>query len=253
MKWILRLFPRVVLITVGEWIRPILKILCSGRKYTDPIDQSRYRIFLGYGHGKNYRKKVLCPGTFSLERHRLLWLYMKNKTDLLDRKLKVLHFAPEPPLLKQFKEIQNWDYTTADLTSPLADLKVDLCHLPFDDQTFDLIMCNHVLEHIENDAQAMRELYRILTITGILIAMVPLNSKSKTTYENPQIKSKKMRKKHFGQYDHVRVYGMDYKIRLEKKGFHVEFINYASELKQSELERYRLDFEEIIPIAIKRV
>ncbi len=196
---------------------------------------------------------VLCPGTFSLERHRLLWLYLKHKTDLLDRKLKVIHFAPEPPLLKQFKKIHNWDYTTADLTSPLADHKVDICHLPFDHQTFDLIICNHVLEHIENDAQAMGELYRILKINGVLIAMVPLNSESETTYENPQIKSKKMRKKHFGQYDHVRVYGMDYKTRLEKKGFEVEFINYASELKQNELDRYRLDSKEIIPKGIRKL
>ncbi len=237
---------------MGEWIRPILKVLCSGTQYTDPIDQSRYRIFFGYGYGKNYRKKVLCPGTFSLERHRLLWLYLKYKTNLLDRKLKVIHFAPEQPLLKQFKKIQHWDYITADLTSPLADHKVDICHLPFDDQTFDLIICNHVLEHIENDVQAMGELYRILKVKGGLIAMVPLNLKSKTTYENPQIKSPKMRKKYFGQYDHVRVYGMDYKTRLENIGFEVEFVNYASELKQSELDRYRLDSKEIIPIGIRK-
>lgn len=251
MKWILFLFPRVILITIGQLIRPILKVLYSGNRYTDPIDQSSYRAFLGYGYGKNYRKKVLCPGTFSLERHRLLWLYLKNETDLLHRKLNVLHFAPAQPLLKRFKEIQNWNYATADLNSPLADHKVDICHLPFDDQKFDFVLCNHVLEHIENDVQAMGELYRILKTNGVLIAMVPLNSESKTTYENPEIRSKKLRKKHFGQYDHVRVYGMDYKTRLEQRGFKVELIDYAAQLKQSELERYRMDFFETIPVAKK--
>ena len=177
---------------------------------------------------------------------------MKNKTDLFDRKQKVLHLAPEQALLKQFKKIQNWEYTTADLTSPLADYKVDICHLPFDDQTFDFIICNHVLEHIENDLQAIKELHRILKINGLLIAMVPLDVRVDKTYENPAIKSKKKRQEHFGQYDHVRVYGMDYKTRLEQQGFQVELVSYASELKQDELERYRLDSKEIIPKAIKK-
>ncbi|MCY4562743.1 MAG: methyltransferase domain-containing protein [Flavobacteriaceae bacterium] len=251
MRWILYVFPRVFLLKIGQIIRPILRIIYRGSNYIDPIDSSSYRTFLVYGYGKNFRKNALCPGTLSLERHRLLWLYLRDGTNLLKRKLKVLHFAPAQPLLRQFKRLNNWDYITTDLESPLVDIKANIYDLPFKDESFDLVICNHVLEHIQDDYRAIKELFRILKFKGELIAMVPLSLARTKTYENSEIKSKKLRKIHFGQYDHVRIYGLDYKNRLERVGFEVELIPYGKNLSKKEQEIFRINRNELIPVAKK--
>lgn len=251
MRWLLTLFPRTFLIRFGQLAKPILRIVFKGKKYVDPIDGSAYRFFFEYGYAGRYRKNALCPGTFSLERHRLLWLYLKNETTLLKDSLKVLHFAPAQPLLKNFRLIKNWNYVTIDHSSPLADVKADICSLPFEDFSFDFILCNHVLEHVDRDDLAIGELYRILKPGGILIAMVPLDEGRDQTYENSEIISKSEREKHFGQYDHVRVYGLDYKDRLEKAGFRVELVRYAEKLSKADIKRYGLLEYEIIPVATK--
>ena len=129
-------------------------LLLKGNNYTDPIDCKSFKSFLPYGYGKQ-RDNVLSPSTLSLERHRLLWLYLKNETNFFTASLKVLHFAPEQAFYKRFKNMQNLNYVTTDLNSPLADVKADICNLPFDENSFDVILCNHVLEHIPDDTKAM--------------------------------------------------------------------------------------------------
>ena len=113
--------------------------------------------------------------TYSLERHRLLWLYLKNETDFFNKDLKVLHFAPEAAFLEKFKKLKNISYDTIDLDSPLANIKADICDLPLDNESYDFILCNHVLEHVIDDKKAMQELYRVLKKDGIGIFQVPLN------------------------------------------------------------------------------
>ncbi|MEC7172888.1 MAG: class I SAM-dependent methyltransferase, partial [Bacteroidota bacterium] len=184
MKWILRLLPRSFLIRMSLFFQPLLRIYYGGNKFTDPIDGSSYRKFLTYGYGKTLRPNALCPGTLSLERHRLLWLYLERETRFLNQGLKVLHVAPEQVFYRKFKRFQHWDYTTTDLNSPLADVVADICHLPFQDNQYDLILCNHVLEHIPNDLKAMTELYRVLKKGGTLIAQVPLDEENTKTLEN---------------------------------------------------------------------
>lgn len=208
MKGLLNLVPRPWLITLSIWFRPLIKWYFKGNRFTDPIDGSSYRKFLHYGY-KVSRPNALCPGTLSLERHRLLWLYLQRKTTLLENKLKVLHIAPEQVFYSRFKRFNHWDYTTTDLYSPLADVKADICDLPFKDGTFDLILCNHVLEHIPDDLKAMEELYRVLKKGGTLIAQVPLEAERSTTFEDNNITDKAKRTEIFGQYDHVRIYGID--------------------------------------------
>ena len=161
MKWLLNLFPRPWLISLSIWLRPLIKLYYSGNRFEDPIDGSSYRKFLPYGYDK-LRKNALCPGTLSLERHRLLWLYLTHETTFLKDHIKVLHIAPEQVFYTKFKGFDHWDYTTTDLHSPLADVKADICALPFEDNSYDLILCNHVLEHIPDDHTAMKELYRVL-------------------------------------------------------------------------------------------
>ena len=250
MKYILKFLPRKFLIKYSFLITPILRIIFHGKKYTDPIDDSNYSKFLSYGY-KTVRKNALCPGTLSLERHRLLWLYLDKETDFLNLNLKVLHVAPEQVFYKKFKKLKNWDYLTFDLNSPIADIKGDLTSTNFKDESFDLIICNHVLEHIEDDRLALNEIYRILKYNGISILQVPINVKRKNTFEDSSIKSKNQREKYFGQYDHVREYGLDFKDRVEEAGFEVEMINYSTKISQDLVIKYGLMKDDLIPIGKK--
>ena len=250
MKYILKFLPRKFLIKYSFLITPILRIIFHGKKYTDPIDDSNYSKFLSYGY-KTVRKNALCPGTLSLERHRLLWLYLDKETDFLNSNLKVLHIAPEQVFYKKFKKLKNWEYLTFDLNSPIADIKGDLTSTNFKDESFDLIICNHVLEHIEDDKLALNEIYRILKYNGISILQVPMNVKRKNTFEDSSIKSKNQREKYFGQYDHVREYGLDFKDRVEEAGFEVEMINYSTKISQDLVIKYGLMKDDLIPIGKK--
>ena len=252
MKIILKIFSRNFLIGISYYLVPILKIVYSGNKYLDPIDGRGYSKFLSYGYGK-LRKNALSPGTLSLERHRLLWLYLNNSTNLLNSKLKVLHIAPEQIFYRKFKKNIYWDYTTFDLKSPLADVKGDITNMSFNNDTFDLIICNHVLEHIIDDNSAMSEIYRVLKKDGIGILQVPIDKSLEKTYEDKTLVSKKQRAKHFGQYDHVRIYAMDYKDRLENNGFIVNLLDYTNEIQEDLLSKYGLIKGELIPIVKKSI
>lgn len=221
-----------------------------GNTYTDPIDGKGYRSFLPYGYEKQ-RENVLAPGTLSLERHRLLWLYLKNETDFFTAPKKVLHFAPEQAFYKRFRKQQNLEYTTTDLESPLADVKADICNLPFEDNSFDIILCNHVLEHIPDDTTAMHELYRVLKPGGMGIFQIPQDLKRKDTFEDNSITDPRERAAIFGQYDHVRVYGRDYFDKLRSIGFTVEEVDYTGKLAPEAVRHYVLAPGEILPVCFK--
>jgi SAM-dependent methyltransferase len=194
---------------------------------------------------------VLSPSTLSLERHRLLWLYLQNETKFFSEEKKVLHFAPEQCFLKRFRNLKNIEYTTTDLESPIADVKADICNLPFEDNSYDIIFCNHVLEHIPDDTKAMQELYRVLKPNGMAILQIPQDLARETTFEDNSITDKKERDKVFGQYDHVRVYGRDYFDKLRRTGFKVEEVDYTSTLSEDDIEKYCLAKGEIIPVCFK--
>ncbi|NNL83692.1 MAG: class I SAM-dependent methyltransferase, partial [Winogradskyella sp.] len=244
--------PRPWLIRLSYIIRPILRLFLKGNRYTDPIDGNHFRKFLPYGYGKQ-RPNVLSPSTLSLERHRLLWLYLKNETDLFTKPQRLLHFAPEQAFYKRFKDMDHLDYTTTDLNSPLADVKADICNLPFDANSFDVILCNHVLEHIPDDKKALSELFRVLKPGGYGIFQVPQELDRAVTFEDNTITDKKDRAKIFGQYDHLRVYGKDYFDRLRAIGFVVNEVDYTSTMSASDIDKYRLAKGEIIPVVTKPV
>lgn len=252
MKWILRFFSRSYLIRMSIFVRPLMRIYFRGNRFIDPIDGSGYRKFLPYGYGRTFRYNALCPGTLSLERHRLLWIYLEKETYFLKQKLKVLHVAPEQVFYNKFKRFLHWDYTTTDLYSPLADVVADICDLPFQDNQYDLILCNHVLEHIPKDLKAMAELYRVLKKGGTLIAQVPLNEERLNTFQDDSITDSNERNKAFGQYDHVRIYGRDYYHRLESVGFSTERIFLQRHLSKEEIRRYGLPNKEKIPVMHKQ-
>ena len=221
-----------------------------GNTYTDPIDGKSYRRFLPYGYAK-VRENVLAPGTLSLERHRLFWLYLKNETTFFSAPLRVLHFAPEQAFVQKFKKQKNLTYTTTDLNSPIADVKADICDLPFKDNSYDFIICNHVLEHIPDDIKAMQELYRVLAPSGTAILQVPYDAKREITFEDNTITDQSERTRIFGQYDHLRVYGMDYFKKLSSIGFNVNALDYTSGISSDDIERYRLCKGELLPVCKK--
>ncbi|WP_299368089.1 class I SAM-dependent methyltransferase [Winogradskyella sp.] len=249
-KFFLNLLPRPLLIRLSYLIRPVLEFFLRGTRYTDPIDEKSFRTFLPYGYGKQ-RPNVLSPSTLSLERHRLFWLYLKNETNFFSKPLKVLHFAPEQCFLKRFRRLKNLEYTTTDLLSPIADVKADICNLPFKENSYDVILCNHVLEHIPDDVKAMQELYRVMKPGGWGIFQIPQDLNREITFEDDSITDKAERAKIFGQYDHVRVYGRDYFDKLRAVGFNVEEVDYTSQLSDEAIDSYRLAKGEIIPLVRK--
>lgn len=240
-----------MLIQISIFLRPMIYLFYKGNQFTDPIDGKSYRKFLPYGYGKQ-RENALSPGTLSLERHRQMWLYLKNETDFFTANLKVLHIAPEQEFLRRFKKMNNLSYTSADLFSPIVDVKADVLDLPFENESFDVIICNHVLEHIVDDRKAMSELYRVMKTGGWGIFQVPMKNSLEKTYEDFSITDPKERQKHFGQYDHVRWYGMDYFDRLKSVGFEVEANFYSQKFSDDEIKKYGLNRNEILPVVHKK-
>ena len=150
-----------------------------------------------------------------------------------------------------YKKMKSLDYITIDLNSPIADIKADICQLPFNSNSFDFILCNHVLEHINDDLKAMHELFRVMKPGGMGVFQIPLDMNRKITFEDNSIINRKERTEIFGQYDHVRIYGMDYFKRLETCGFRVEKVDYTKTLSDKEISKYCLNKGEIIPVVYK--
>ncbi len=251
-KHILNNIPRPWLIKASYLVKPIIAFYLKGDTYTDPIDGNSFRKFLPYGYSKQ-RKNALSPSTLSLERHRLMWLFLKNETSFFtsSKKIKTLHIAPEQCFLKIFKKQKNLDYITSDLESPIADVKADICNLPFKDDSFDVVFCNHVLEHIPGDKKAMQELFRVLKKGGFGVFQIPQDMSRENTFEDASITDKKERTKIFGQYDHVRVYGRDYFNKLRSVGFKVDEVDYTQRITPKELDRFCLMKNEILPVCYK--
>ncbi|RII29514.1 MAG: hypothetical protein CXR30_11530 [Geobacter sp.] len=207
-----------------------------------PVCGGRFAKFLPYG--TTPRSNALCPSCNSLERHRLLWLFLRAKTDLWVRNLKLLDIAPYGLVSENIKKMANIDYLSIDINSPQAMLQMDITNLGFQDNSFDSILCYHVLEHVPNEQKAMQELFRVLKPGGWAIIQVPL--KPGPTMEGAHIYDPVERKRLFGQEDHVRYYGDDFKSRLEHHGFVVTVDPFASTLSQADLKHYAISvFEDI--------
>ena len=212
----------------------------AGTRYECPICNGKYRKFL-FGGNENQRQNAKCPRCRSLERHRLVWIYLKLKTNFLKLKHNILYVAPEYCFRKKFASLKNIHYISVDLESPLAIKKMDVTDLEFDDSTFDSIICLHVLEHVQDDKKAMREFFRVLKPGGWAILQVPVLREK--TFEDDTINTKEMRLKYFGQDDHVREYGIDFKERLEESGFIVNVENLHKDISADQANRYRLLFK----------
>lgn len=247
---VIRKIPRKYLQLVSPFALKIISVFYIGNKVECPVCSHKYKKFLPYGR-INPRENALCPSCLALERHRLMWLYLKEKTNFFTANLKVLHIAPEHCFIHRFEQMKNLDYITADIESPLAKIKMDVHKIPFDDNTFDVAFCNHVMEHVEDDIKAMGEIRRVLKPGGWAIIQSPIDFGLTVTYEDPSIKSPEAREKAYGQSDHVRTYGKDYSKRLERSSFKVKEENYVLELEPEKVKRYALPIEETIYLNIK--
>lgn len=249
-SFVIRKIPRKYLQIISPLALKIISLFYIGNNVQCPISGKKYRQFLPYGRNPA-RANALCLDSLSLERHRLMWLYLKNKTNFFSAKLRVLHIAPEHCFIKRFEAMNNLDYITADIESPLAKVKMDVHDIPFPDNNFDVAFCNHVMEHVDSDIRAMSEIYRVLKHGGWAIIQSPINMNRETTFEDLTLKTPEEKERVFGQNDHVRDYGLDYGRRLEQAGFAVVEDDFVKTLSPAMVKLYALPAEEIIYLCKK--
>ena len=240
-----RVIPRHYLQHVSHFFLQIFSLFLRGNRFEDPINGIKYRKLLPSGRLKS-RENAIAPDSLSLERHRLMWLFLKNKTNFFSDNLKFLHIAPEYCFLKIFKKMKNLDYLSADLNSPWADIKMDVHNIQFDDNSFDVVICNHVLEHVYDSDKVMREFFRVMKPGGWGIFQVPIDYNNPNTIEDKNIIDPRERERLYWQSDHLRLFGRDYGKRLAAAGFNVTESNYINEIDPQLVERYALDKNEII-------
>lgn len=221
----------------------------SGSNYNCPVCGSNSYKFLKAG--TQIRSNAKCPACSSLERDRALDIFLKKSKLINKEKIKLLHVAPEYCFFIHFKINKQIEYYPIDkfddgyyYAPPTQNM--DITNLEFEDDYFDLIICNHVLEHVADDLKAMKELARVLKQNGNAILNIPIDINRKKTYEDFSITDAKERLKHFGQEDHVRVYGMDYTERLESVGFQTNVISIKEYFSNEEINNYALLEDDII-------
>lgn len=216
------------------------KIRFRGNNRYCPICENSFSMFESFGV-KN-RKDVCCPYCASLERHRLYLLFFQRKTNLFKPPIKkMLHVAPEPSFGVIFNKSKNINYLSADLYDQSVMVKMDITDIQYPDNSFDVIFCSHVLEHVMDDKKAMKEFLRVLKPSGWAVLQVPIMAKK--TIEDPTITDPRERLRVFGQHDHVRRYGRDYKDRLREVGFKVQVVKAGDVASEPEIKKMRLGSE----------
>jgi SAM-dependent methyltransferase len=225
--------------------RNLRKWLLQGNNVYCPCCERHFSAFWFFG--KPMRFNVLCPSCGSLERHRLIWLFLFSREEkLITNGAKLLHIAPEKAFFRKFKREKQVQYFPADKFIsgnhyPRGTKEIDILNITYPNDFFDAILCCHVLEHVDNDIQAMKEFYRVLKSGGWAILQVPIDYNRADTFEDSSITAPEEREKYFGQYDHVRLYGRDYPQRLMQAGFKVECVDFCSAFSEEEQKRLALN------------
>ena len=258
-RWALNHLPRTLMQRVAGWTVPVVGLFYAGRGRQCPVCGAQRRRFLPYGY-VTQREDALCPSCLSLERHRALWLLLfgADGGDAPQHGLKfagrLLHIAPEVCFKRRLQRIMRragGEYVTADLESPLADLHFDVQQIPLADGWADIIICNHLLEHVADDRRALSELYRVMAADGWGVVTVPVDTEREHTFEDDSVTDPAERTRIFGQYDHRRIYGRDYAQRLREAGFVVREVDIAAGLSDAECRLYAVRRGEPIYIVTK--
>lgn len=222
-------------------LRSILYLFYKGKRYECTVCNKKLRRFILLENGEKS-----CPSCGSIPRNRRLWMLLKSAF-LKDHHC-VLHFSPSKSLYRLLARYPGITYTSTDISGDFAAQKhLDITRIDEPDEKYDLIICYHILEHVENDRDAILELYRILKQEGICMIQTPF--KEGSVYENDAVKAPSDRKVHFGQEDHVRIYSVDgLKSRLEHNGFKVHIMAFS----ENEDNYYGFKPEEYILIASRK-
>lgn len=224
------------------WTTSIRELYYSGSRFECNICG---RTLTAFERSPFTQGEKQCPFCFSRPRHRTMYRWFQERSDLYDgRSKRMLHVAPEVALSPKFQAIPNLDYLSGDLDPRLAMVQMDITDIRYPDNSFDVIYCSHVLEHVPDDRKAMRELARVLKPGGWAVIAVPIWHPT-ATYEDPSVTSKWARWWTFGQSDHVRMYGPDFLDRLQTEGFAVEIDRVPSTFTDKDVERYGLSREDV--------
>jgi hypothetical protein len=264
-----KLIPYHFLVSLKKTKQSIQSMFLSGNNFECPFCGGKYRKLLPGGEnlpffkdnniiGGGRRVNMLCPHCHSTDRDRLIYYYLNSNELLFKPNLTILHIAPEPSLKKYLKKFSNIIYTSGDKFEKGYDgyyyakdtLSLDLTSLSFSDNSFDVVICNHVLEHIVDEKQALNEIYRVLKPGGWAIIQVPIASELVQTIED-NVDSDEDRVLKYGQRDHVRLYGLDYLTRLKSHGFTVKDWSPAAHYDQKLINRYAINALEKVFIASK--
>jgi SAM-dependent methyltransferase len=240
------------------------RVYYAGTSRQCPICEGAFRRFMPAGLdlplfrektivGGGLGQEVVCPGCSSLNRERLLLLYLREKTRIFAVPTTLLHVAPESGLKTILEHAKTIQYVSTDLFATNVMIRSDLTALPLRDNVCDVVICCHVLEHVTDDLGGMREVFRVLRPGGWAILQVPIASSQADTLEDWSITSSEQREQMYGQSDHVRLYGRGYRDRLEAAGFRVEVCSYASQLGEESVMRYGVLADEDIYIGHKDV
>jgi len=263
------LIPFQIALSIKEMKQSLESLLYSGNNYECPFCKGTFRKFLSGGEnllffkdnniiGGGRRPNMLCPRCHSTDRDRLIYFYLTTNNLLIDEKIKLLHIAPEPSIKKFLKTFSNINYLSGDKFEKgyngyyydKETISLDLTALAFPDNSFDVVICNHVLEHIVDEKKALDEIYRVLKPKGWAILQVPIASELEQTKEN-HADSDEKRTLLYGQRDHVRLYGIDYLSRLKLHGFLVDNWSTENHLSTNLMSRYAINALEKVFIASK--
>ena len=235
-----RLVPEKERIHIHLFINRMTSIFYRGNTYYCNCCNRSFRKFKPKGNTLVQRANAECPYCGSLERIRNLLFYVENETDLLTGHYRLLHFAPEWPLLPIFKKNKNLDYITADINPNVAEYPIDITNIPFPDHSFDSIICSHVLGHVKDEKKAIEELYRVLKADGVALIASLIDLKNPHTFETDEADTPRKRLQYYSEPDLLRLHGTDFGERLAQGGFRVETINYPFRLGKEMMQKYAL-------------
>ena len=224
-------------INIRLFIYKLKSIFYTGNQFHCVCCNKSFSKFLT--HGNIPRKNTRCPYCGSLERTRLVQLYLEKETTIFEEGKSVLHFAPEQMLEKRFAKIYT-KYVSADINPALAKVVVDITQIPYSDNYFDYVICSHVLGHVPDEVKAIDEIYRVLKPAGRAIILTLIDNNSDITFEDAEIKSPEERLNQYGESDLVRLHGRDFGKRLTRKGIKIKAVDYRLQFSDIEQQRQSL-------------